>query len=106
MKTLADFKRRLVIGTRLRVTFHLPPLVIRGNLGNTVMPTPSPEERVVAKVQSNSVAFDRPNAADKPVGSQRWSWLSFPKAADFRVEEGKAVIFQNGKKILTYEFIP
>lgn len=72
MKTLADFKRRLVIGTRLRVTFHLPPLVIRGNLGNTVMPTPEPEERVVAKVQSNSVAlrctpcFNRTGFASDP----------------------------------------
>jgi len=106
MKTLADFKRRLVIGTRLRVTFHGPPLVIRGNLTNTVLPTPFPEERVVAKVQSNAVAFDRPNALDKPAGPQRWSWLSFPKAADFLVEDGKATIFQNGKKILTYEFVP
>lgn len=105
MKTLADFKRRLVLGAKLRVTFLMPPLVIRGNVGNTVLLTPSPEERVVAKVQTNSVAFDRPHATDKPSGPQRWSWLSFPKAKDFAVENGKAVIYQDGKKILTYEFI-
>ncbi|ODU25451.1 MAG: hypothetical protein ABS95_00100 [Verrucomicrobia bacterium SCN 57-15] len=105
MKTLADFKRRLVVGAKLRVTFHMPPLVIRGNAGNAVLPTPLPEERIVAKVQTNSVAFDRPKATDKPPGSQRWSWLGFPKAKDFAVEDGKAVIYQEGKKILTYEFI-
>lgn len=105
MKTLADFKRRLVVGAKLRVTFHMPPLVVRGNVGNTVLPTPLPEERIVAKVQTNSVAFDRPHVTDKPPGPQRWSWLGFPKAKDFAVEDGKAVIYQDGKKILTYEFI-
>lgn len=105
MKTLADFKRRLVVGTKLRVTFHMPRLVIRGNVGNTVIPTPPPEERIVAKVQINSVAFDRQHVADKPPGPQRWSWLDYPKAKDFAVEDGKAVIYQDGKKILTYEFI-
>ncbi len=104
MKTLADFKRRLIVGARLRVTFHMPPLIIRGNVGNTVLPTPLPEERVVAKVQTNSVAFDRPHVTDKPPGPQRWSWLSFPKVKDFAVENGKAVIYQDGKKILTCEF--
>jgi hypothetical protein len=104
MRTLADFKRRLVVGAKLRVTFHMPPLVIRGNVGNTVLPTPGPEERIVAKVQTNSVAFDRPSMADKPSGPQRWSWLGFPKAKDFAVEDGKAVIYQDGKRILTYEF--
>lgn len=105
MKTLADFKRRLFVGAKLRVTFHMPPLIIRGNVGSTVLPTPSPECRVVAKVQTNAVAFDRPHMTDKPPGPQRWSWLGFPKAKDFAVEEGKAVIYQDGKKILTYEFI-
>ena len=105
MKTLADFKRRLVIGAKLRVTFHMPRLVIRGNVGNTVIPTPPPEERIVAKVQTNSVAFDRPNAADKPAGPQGWSWLDYPTEGDFAVEDGKAVVYQDGKKILTYEFI-
>lgn len=105
MKTLADFKRRLVLGAKLRVTFHMPRLTIRGNLGNTVIPTPPPEERIVAKVQTNSVAFDRPHVTDKPSGPQRWSWLDYPKAKDFAVEDGKAMIYEGGKKILTYEFI-
>ena len=105
MKTLADFKRRLVVGAKLRVTFHMPRLVIRGNVGNTVIPTPPPEERIVARVQTNSVAFDRQHMTNKPSGPQRWSWLDYPKAKDFAVEDGKAVICQDGKKILTYEFI-
>lgn len=105
MKTLADFKRRLVLGAKLRVIFHMPRLIVRGNVGNTVLPTPLPEERTVAKVQTNAVAFDRPHMTDKPPGPQRWSWLSFPKAKDFAIEDGKAIIYQEGKKILTYEFI-
>jgi hypothetical protein len=105
MKTLADFKRLLVLGAKLRVTFHMPRLVIRGNVGNTIIPTPPPEERIVVKVQTNSVAFDRPRATEKPSGPQRWSWLDYPKAKDFAVEDGKAVIYQDGKKILSYEFI-
>lgn len=36
MKTLADFKRRLVPG--LSVTVEFPGSVIRGNLGDTVLP--------------------------------------------------------------------
>lgn len=97
MKTLSDFKRKLVVGAKLRVTFHGGPLVIRGNLGNTVMPQPEPQERTVSRVQTNAVAFLKADGKE--------SWLTYPKAADFAVENDAAVIYQNGKKILTYEFI-
>jgi hypothetical protein len=102
MNTLADFKRRLVVGTKLRVTFLGGPLVVNGNVGQTVLPQKPPEDRVVAKVQSNAVAFSRSGVTD-PL---RLSWLYWPKAKDFTVEDGKAIISKDGKRLLQYEFLP
>ena len=99
MKTLADFKRRLTVGTKLRVTLLGGPLVINGNCGQTVLSPPAPQDRTVGKVQSNSVAFSKP-------GSIGLSWLTWPKAADFQVEDGKAIISMEGTRILQYEFLP
>jgi hypothetical protein len=103
MKTLADFKRRLVVGAKLRVTFHMGPMVIRGNLGDTILPAKPPEDRVVAKVQSNAIAFSRPQSDDP----MRLSWLEYPKAREFSVDSaGHAIISgEDGKKRLEYEFI-
>ena len=33
MKTLADFKRRLVVGQVVEKTFHLGDLIVNGNTG-------------------------------------------------------------------------
>lgn len=96
MKTLSDFKRLMVLGAKVRVTWHYE-IRILGNTGNTVLPVPPTEERHVSVVQSNGIAFRRPDGRD--------SWLYWPKAADFKVEEGKACFYSEGKKLLTYEVL-
>jgi hypothetical protein len=63
IKTLADLKR-IPIGTRLRL--------VKSLMG------PTSKLRIVAKVQSNSIAFDGDDI--KP---GHHSWLNLPKAADF-----------------------
>lgn len=69
MKTLADFKRALTVGSK----WHATSYDSRGNpmtLGC----------RSVAKIQSNSVAFSRPD-------THALSWLQFPKASEFAIDE-------------------
>lgn len=98
MKTLSDFKRRLTVGTKVRVTFYGDPLIVHGNTAQTIFPTPEPQDREVSRVQTNAVAFRKPDG--------RESWLFWPKAAFFRVENGAAVIVNDdGKMILKYEFL-
>lgn len=84
MKTLADFKRALTIGSRW-VTFH--------NRYNNSM-----GEREVVALKSNAVGFKNPQTGNI-------SWLDFPKASNFRVNElGSAEIYcsQTGTVLLTY----
>lgn len=85
MKTLADFKRALTVGSMWRVTW------LDG----------STSTRPVHKVQSNGVYFALPDG--------RNSFLDFPKAFDFAINEhGQALIYgRTGKEerqvILKYE---
>lgn len=72
MKTLADFKRALTIGSKWQA-LHASGQ----DLG----------VREVAKVQSSSVAFKRE-------GKEDFSWLEFPKATEFQINErGEAEIY-------------
>lgn len=72
---LADLKR-LPVGTRLR------------NVESLLGPTPEDKQlRIVAKVQSNAIAFSRP-------GETRLSWLHFPKASLFESEPNGFVIYE------------
>ena len=81
MKTLADVKRRMTLGSKWRCV-----QLFEGGEDLGV--------REVGKVQSNAVL--------KADG--RLSWLWWPKAKDVRVEEDAFTIFQNGKPKLRYIF--
>lgn len=90
MKTLADFKRALTVGSLWRITW----------------PGGDSTVRPVHKVQSNGVYFALPDG--------RNSFLDFPKAADFEINgKGQVEIYRPGsldpnfqyerKLILSYE---
>jgi hypothetical protein len=78
IKTLADLKRALTVGTKITMTRHdwITPTSVgdKSLVGMT---------RTVEIVQTNAVAFSPTGSLDwngKPRGR---SWLTFPKATDF-----------------------
>ena len=90
MQNLAQFKKRLQVGTKLE-TIH----ACLGNLG----------VREISIVQSNSFAL----ATNKPEGIVN-SWCEYPKVKDFEIiDENTAAIYwgegEKREKILTYKFI-
>lgn len=72
MKTLADFKRRLTPGSAVTVIF--PGFVIRGNLGDTEIPSRIVTRRVHS-VTPSAVVWEKEGENGKP-GSR----LYWPKA--------------------------
>ena len=81
MKTLADFKRALTLGSKW-IAYHneINPLGLRE----------------VSRVQSNAVAFKNPETYDD-------SWLHFPKASLIKCDGNTATIYrEDGRVILTY----
>ena len=102
MKTLADFKRRLIVGAKLNCVFHGKPLVIRENLNNIIFFVPEPSERTVKKVQTNSVCFTRPDGKE--------AWLTYPKSDEIEFPDANTAeifVWRNAirEKILTYTFV-
>lgn len=69
MKTLADFKRRLVPGLTLVTEF--PGYVIRGNCGDTVAP-PRTVTRKVHSVTPGKVTFEKEGQPGAPGSSLYW----------------------------------
>lgn len=98
MKTLADFKRRLVPG--LSVTVEFPGSVIRGNLGNTVIPGRTVARRVHA-ITPGGVYWE----SEKTPGA-KGSFLDWPKASCLSFNgEAVAVSFEpGGEPFATYHF--
>lgn len=99
MKTLADFKRRLIPG--LFVTVEFPGSVINGNLGQTVIPGRS----VTRKVHSITPSMVLWEAEAPKTGSG--SRLDWPKAdcLTFLDDSTCAVSHEpNGKPFATYHF--
>lgn len=85
MKTFADFKQALKIGTKWKA-FHV---LDQKDLGI----------RTVAIVQTNAVAFKRENIVNL-------TWLWFPKANEIKInKEGKVEIYEEEKLFLIYEKI-
>ncbi len=85
MKTLADFKRALTPGSKWE-TFHV--------LYNSSMGV-----REVATIRSNSVGF-----RNELTG--KISWLDFPKASQFKINNGMAEIYTlEGNLLLTYKAV-
>jgi len=81
---LADLKR-IPVGTRLRL--------VRSFLG------PCDKPREVAKVQSNSIALKQLDKALAPL-----SWLTFPKASDFRDDGDGFTVLEDGEIAAQYKF--
>lgn len=87
MKTLADVKRRAVLGAKLKCTYawHDPRGVMVGSV------------REVSKVQSKMIALRMPDGRD--------SWLQWPSAKEVIVEGDSFTVYEAGDKLLTYEFV-
>lgn len=88
--TLAELKRKLTVGTRLRVTHSL--------LG-PVNP-PRGAGRTVVKVQSNAVVFECDERSD-----DRQSWLYWPKAKDLHATSDGFEIIENGEVAVRYRWL-
>jgi len=71
MKTFADIKRRLTVGTELDMIYHRYPVK------DLVLPM----RRVVVKAQSNAVAFSAWPGKDRP------AWLWWGKASEYRIDD-------------------
>jgi len=83
MKTLADFKRAMSLGTTV---------ILKERDGKEVN-----EKRVVGKVQSNSLAFFKSET------NKSLSWLEWPKAPLLEFDGKVAKIYEPGKRELTAE---
>ena len=81
MKTLADVKRKMTLGSKWRCV-----RLFEGGKDLGV--------REVGKVQGNAVAFLKPDG--------KLSWLWWPKAKDVQVEENAFTVLQNGVPKLKY----
>lgn len=83
MKTLADVKRKMTLGSKWRCV-----RVFNNNENMGV--------REIGKVQTNAVAFLKPDG--------KLSWLWWPKAKDVQVEGNSFTILQNGVPKPKYTF--
>ena len=83
MKTLADVKRKMTLGSKWHCV-----RVFNNNENIGV--------REIGKVQTNAVAFLKPDG--------KLSWLWWPKAKDVQVEGNSFTILQNGVPKLKYPF--
>ncbi|MCD8252745.1 MAG: hypothetical protein LUD40_12475 [Phocaeicola dorei] len=83
MKTLADVKRKMTLGSKWHCV-----RVFNNNENIGV--------REIGKVQTNAVAFLKPDG--------KLSWLWWPKAKDVQVEGNSFTILQNGVSKLKYTF--
>lgn len=106
MKTLADFKRRVVPGIIMHGTFHRKFLGRENN--QCIWGNEDLGEREVSVVQTNSFALK----TIKKSGEITDSWCAFPKASQLRIlDENTVVIMEQDDRtkefypILTYKFI-
>lgn len=85
--SLAETKRRIVIGTQLKLVRHDwftgGGMTVHGNLGTTVLKGRIEVGciRTVSRVQTAQFALATP----QPDGSVKDSWVQWPKASSFRV---------------------
>lgn len=81
MKTLADFKRALTIGSMWRV----------------IWPDGTSKERPVCKVQTNGVYFALPDG--------RKSFLDFPKSSEFKINhKGQVEIYAPASNNIQFQY--
>ena len=82
MKTLADLKRKLVVGARVKLVFHIGKYHRFANI-----------ERTVEVAQSNAVMFSG------------GSWLTFPKAKEVSFTRNTFSVLEGSDVVLTYEVL-
>ncbi len=84
MKTLQDFKRRVIVGTLMDTTSQ--------RLGKVL-------NRVITERTENSFALSRPdNGTD--------SWFDFPKEKELEIlDENTVAVQKNGEFILKFKFL-
>jgi len=104
MKTLADVKRRLTVGTVLVMTWHrfADGIIVHGNLGASHLPgkVGIGVRRKIVKAQSSQVAFHREY---KPDGHE--SWFTFPKASELRIDGPDSfTVLEDGEPLMSYTF--
>lgn len=89
MLTLAEIKRRCVVGAQLELIWA--SFLATGH---------APIARTVTKVQTNSIAMTPWPGRDAE------SWLAWPAAAEVRIDGPDTfTILEDGKPELTYRFI-
>ena len=81
MKTLADLKRRLTVGTRLQTVAAPAATTVAGNGGTVELASRlvRGQVRIVASVSANGVSLQATDG--------HRSFLDFPRAADLRFED-------------------
>lgn len=79
---LSQFKKALVLGSKWHMVYHLD-FDHRNPDGSIVFRDKDNGVRDVSIVQTNAVAFRRPDGKD--------SWLHFGKASEWRFENEKAI---------------
>jgi hypothetical protein len=92
MKTLADLKRDLTIGTRLKMVYSDIPT---NRLLNS--------EREISIVQTNSIALQ----TEKANGEKCNSWFTFPKAVNLEYDGNFFSIYENinGTRVKVLEYL-
>jgi hypothetical protein len=132
MKTLSDFKKRLVVGVKLQTTYHCATNGTRDENGNPCLFDEDKGIREISIVQSNSFALK--TLKKSPImakgmtkdenGINHWnefetkltdSWCQYPKASEFKIiDANTCTIYEqdfrerNSTKlipVLTYKFV-
>ena len=101
MKTIADFKRKAILGSTWSTVYH-KDFSHRDEKGNVIFKDKDLGNRVISLVQSTQIAFD----TLKTTGETVKSYINFPKAADVQFIDANTIrILEDGKPLLTYTFI-
>lgn len=101
MKTIADFKRRVVVGAKVHAIFH-KEYNGRDEKGMPLFKDRDMGVREISVVQSNSFALKTTRTDGKVVDS----WCSFPKKDQVVFNGGDciSILEEDNSKVLTYTF--
>jgi hypothetical protein len=106
--SLAAIKRRITVGTKLKLVRHdgLCPIVVRGNLGNTVLPP----KIHIGMVRDVCTVHSHEFALLTPIGDRfEQSYVTWPKASRVRATQFGFEIDLNDDgqftKAMGYEFV-
>lgn len=102
MKTVAEFKRRMQVGTKVHTLYH-KEFNGRTTNGEIIYKTKDLGIRPVSIVQTTQFAFE----TKKTDGTTSDSWCSFPKLTDCRFEGEDTIVILDleGSDLLTYTFV-